>query len=226
MGKVLKFIAIIAVTAAIAFIAPYLAPQFLVSMVGSSMAASITSMALTAVAGFLFEALSPKPTSTAPGWQPSRAQAQERDGFGWKWPPAPTVRSMRPVDAPWWRNPVFMPWERFAVSAVAGNCMHPVVPRGTRWLIVDRHSQIEAGDLVLFRPDDLGAYMRQVGGHRWSRGLVKRFIGIDPNRRAVVYETTNPPNRIETGQARIRHAYRVVSCHPSLCRALVALFGT
>lgn len=91
--------------------------------------------------------------------------------------------------------------------------MVPVIPAGKGWVLLDRHADIHVGDVILIRPDDLKAYMRISGGGRWASGLVKRFLGVDPELRVAVYETTNPHNRIESGLDRIEHAYRVISWH-------------
>ena len=83
------------------------------------------------------------------------------------------------------------------------------MPAGRKWVVADRTQPIRAGDLFLFKPDDLPAYLKAAGLRRSANGLIKRFIGVDRSRRVVIFETTNPPQRIETGLDRLRHAYKV-----------------
>lgn len=227
MGKVIKAVAVIAVAVAIAYFAPQLAPAFLNAALGTAAAASITATVLTAVAGMAMQALAGKPTTgTAPGRQSSRGMPREWEGFGWRYPPDPEQRRMAPVAAAWWRETIFWPWQRFAITRIAGDCMVPVIPKTARWIVVDRTAPINAGDQMVFRPDDLRAYMRSSGEpllrRWWSNGLVKRFVGVDAESRVAVYETTNPPNRMESGLDRLLWAHRVVSWHPTYWQAMRA----
>ena len=221
MGKVVKAIAVIAVAAAVAYFAPQLLPALIGSgTIATAVTTAIVSTAIAAAVSAGVSLLAGKPhTSTAPGRQETRGQPMEADGFGWRYPP---VHEMMPVDEPWWRNALFYPWQRRAIRPVRGNCMVPVVPASARWVLVDRRARILAGDVLLIRPDDLRAYLVNAAGPARAAGLVKLFVGIDPRRRVAVFETTNPPNRIETGLDRVQHAYRVISWHPSLWAALRA----
>lgn len=144
-------------------------------------------------------------------------------GLSREYPPSPAGASMAPVSEAWWRNGWFYPWQRFAIAQVRGDCMVPTMPPATRWVVLDRYGLIERGDILLIKPDDLAQYMRASGGDPRAGGLVKRFFGVDPVARIAVYETTNPPNRIETGLDRIVHAYRVESWHVRWIDAFRAL---
>lgn len=77
------------------------------------------------------------------------------------------------------------------------------------YVIVDRVGIVRAGDLIQFVPDDLADYEKAAGSEQRSGGLVKRFIGVDWDQRLMVFETTNPPNRAETGVDRLKSLARV-----------------
>jgi len=225
MGKVVKIVAVVAVAAAVAYFAPQISALILAGASATTTAAITAAVAATLSLGasLALQAFASKPhTSTAPGRQASRGQPMTQDGFARSYPPEPSGKTMPPVDEPWWRNGQFLPWQRFAVVPVRGTCMVPVMPRGTRWVVLDRCSPIKRGDMFLLKPDDLAEYMRASGGNPRVAGLVKRFVGFDPVARVAVYETTNPPNRIQTGADRIVHAYRVNSWHSGLLAALRA----
>ncbi|SEM54139.1 hypothetical protein SAMN05192583_0563 [Sphingomonas gellani] len=231
MGKVLRAVAVIAVTAAIAAYAPQLGLAFLHAFGSAAVAGSAAALAAGAAVGAVLSvaaavavsAFAPRPhTSTAPGQQPSRGQPMEQGGFGFRYPADPTGQTLPAIREPWWRDDVFLPWGQRAVCPVRGTCMRPVMPDSARWVVIDRFAPIRAGDLFLFRPDDLVDYMRAAGGDPRVSGLVKRLVGVDPERRVVVYETTNPPNRMETGLDRVLHAYRVTSWHTSWWAAVKA----
>lgn len=230
MGKVVKAVAVIAVAAAIAYFAPGIGLGVLhafgsTAVAGSfaaTLAGTLVAATLAAAASVALQAFSPKPhTSTAPGRQASRGQPLERDGFAWRHPADPEKTCMEPIGERWWRDPLFLPWQRVAVRAVRGNCLAPTMTEKTRWVVVDRRQPITRDDFLLLKPDDLRAY-HAAAGTPMSGGLIKRFVGVDPQRKVIVYETTNPPNRIETGLDRIMHAYRVVSWHRSWSAAMLS----
>lgn len=94
-----------------------------------------------------------------------------------------------------------------------------------RWVVVDRKAVLRRDDYILFGIDDLPRYLS--GARVWTmlrtNGLAKRFVGIDDERQVVMYETTNGPNRIETGLRRVTWAYRARASASSLPSALLLL---
>ena len=228
MGKVLKIIAVIAIAAAIAYFAPTLGLTALHALGIGAVAGSGIALAAGAVvasvlgiaASAAMTALAGAPhTGTAPGSQSSLSQPVIMGGLRFEYPPDPPVRCSPPIRDRWWRDPMFLPWETVASRATVGSCMAPILPAGKTWVVVDRDATIQAGDICLFRPDDIDAYLRH-GGHdpRNSGGLVKRFVGIDPERRVMVYymmSKDSVKNRMETGIDRVQHLYRVRSWHPT-----------
>lgn len=230
MGKVLKAVAIIAVAVAIAYFAPQLTPAFLSSALGTAAATSIVATALSAVAGAAFQAL-----TYAPGEQPSgyRRAFHELDGPLGSWikrePPAPVGEQLAPIRAPWWRDPIFYPWQRLAIVSVRGDCMVPVLPSRRCWVLVDRLAPIAPGDLFVFGLDDLFTSYLAADRCWWDSltgiGMVKRYLGTEPAAGKVIFELTNPPTLCEAGRQRLTYAYRVAGVAPNWCMAWRTLWS-
>lgn len=233
MGKVVKIVAGIAIAAgAFALAAPTGGLSIAGALSALNLSAAVTSMigaigaaVFATVATMALNALVPVPGTTA-GRQETRGQ-ESRDVDGRRaYPPDPTITTIPAIDQPGWANPFFLPWQRFAISGMRGDCMRGCIDG--RWMVLDRKATIRRDDFFVFRPDDLAEYLGR--NQHWliafrerftKSGIAKGFVGADPEARTIVAEHTFPPNRIQSGQDRLIWAYRARSVHRSYLAALL-----
>lgn len=216
MGKVVKAIAVIAIAAAIAYFAPTLAPAFLSSALGAAAASAIVATTLTIATSMAFQAISASPADAPSGYRRGyRRQDVER--FRWvEEPPAePVQESLPPIEPRHWWWAFFWPGQRFTIQRIAGDCMNGSAMEGARWALVDRHAAIRLGDVFAFDLDDLWtAYRPEMAlGFLWWRrwtaiGMVKRYLGTEPEWGRIIFDCSNPPTLCETGRNHVRYAYR------------------
>nr|WP_047170079.1 hypothetical protein [Sphingomonas sp. Y57] len=244
MGKVLKIVAAVAVTAAVAWAAPALGGAFLsaigvsastaigAGLTAGALATSIAATTLTLTAAYIMRALAPGPTTSPAGWGMDHSQAVPRSmgAIGWiEEVPAISGLHFGPVRDRWWRDPYPRGLARdVTIDRYEGNCMVPRVAQGPGYVVVDRKAPISAGDLFIFRPDDLAThYFRGAGWFRRfkSAAIVKELVGVDEAGGQLVYRCSNPAATMTTGLRRVRWAYRVVATAPTwlaACRAASA----
>ncbi len=235
MGKVVRTVAILAVAVAVAAYAPQLSAALVHAGLSAAAAAAITAVAaavVTTIGGAIVNAVLPAPrASVVPHTRAEmrRAPTFGFDGLSLRRSPLsvrefadPDCLKAAAIQPPWWRDLYFLPWQRVSVVRSYGDCMAPTIPAGKQWLVVDRLSEIKAGDIIVLSTDDLKSYNR--GRHDWPPlgGLVKRFHGIDTARGEMVFECTNPAQRLSTPLSRITCAYRVVSWHRTWLSAMRA----
>lgn len=220
MGKVIKVVAVIAVAAAIAYFAPQLTPAFLSSALGPAAAAAVTASVLSAVAGMAMQALSAGPDAPS-GY---RRPTLQRDDSGLRMievePPPPVPETMDPVEPRSWRHAFFWPGQRRTIIRLSGDCMDGTILETHRWVIVDRYAAIEPGGLFAFDLDDMWKAYITTGWRRWLMriygiGMIKRYLGTDPQWGRIIFDCTNPPILCETGRNRVQFAYAVVGAYRS-----------
>jgi len=236
MGKVLRTVAVLAATVAIAVYAPQLSAALL-QAIGTTTATALASLAvttavtagLTFAAGAIFAALARPPSATA--------STRTYGGVMRPWAaPAPTFESnrMAPVQpdqqhAPWWLRP----W-RYSVVPIRETCLNPRMPGRHRWAIIDRRATIYRNDIFVFDCPAPSSSRFLVGRFGWWRGawyqatwggFAKIFIGCSPSANLFETATTNPRGRQEGDLRSIRWAFKVVEHHPSLIAATRAVLA-
>jgi hypothetical protein len=223
MGKIVATLAVVAVAAAITYFAPSLGLTVLHAFGSSAVAGSLAATAASAVvavglsvaASFAFQLLAPKPGTVRPGSQASSTIVQTWGSAGPATWPALPIDHLEPIRGGW-NDPGLLPGQRFALVKTRGTCMRPFI-RDT-WAIIDRDAVMRCGDYVLFGIDDMAGFL---GRSAWRvSGLGKRFVGFDPVRKVMAYETTNGPARMESGIERVTWAYRVRATAPTFLKAL------
>lgn len=212
MGKVVKAVAIIAVSAAIAFAAPYIATTFLgLSGVAASVAGAAIATTLSIAATALYKVLTGPPSSTR-GLHPIST------------PLVPTSLQTSPIGKPGWRNPMFMPGQRFIIERMSGTCMLPIIYQ--RWAIIDRQAPVRSNDLVMIRVADQRRYYLN-GAHRdpirlWQAlirvPMIKSFTGIADN--TLLFKHTNPEIHLETDLNGVDVLYRIRAVEVSFRQAV------
>jgi len=220
MGKVVKAVAVIALAVGVAVAAPYLAG--FVAAQGTFAFAAVSAaigVALTTAAAALTRALTAAPSAT-------------RSFHASSTRPAISAVVSSPRSPGRWRDPIFMPWWRFSIEPMTGDCMRPAV--SDRWAIVDREAEIRAGDYILIRVADQRRYYwpgwRQLAAWRgwrrvaWTIGgqpMGKRFIGLAGD--ILAFECLNPRTYMEVPVGEVQTLYRVRATAPNLAAAFQVL---
>jgi hypothetical protein len=229
MGRVLKTVAVIAVAAAIAYFAPTLGlqlaqlaiPGAVAGGIAAGIGAAVVAATLSAVAGLAFQAISASPADAPSG---IRRATIQRDASGLELvevqPSTPELIDLAPIEPRHWWHAYFFPGQRYDVIRLVGDCMDGLVAKNARWALISRDNVIRPGDLFAFDLDDLWrTYSPNMRWRWWHRvtsvGMVKRYLGQEAGWDRIIFDCTNPPTICETGRNHVRHAYRVVSLHPS-----------
>ncbi|MCI1141704.1 hypothetical protein MOP88_04120 [Sphingomonas sp. WKB10] len=216
----MKALAVVAIAVGVAFAAPYLA-GFIAAQgtLAFTAAAAVIGAGLTAAASAIIRALSAPPTATR-SFHPGSSR------------PVLDATSTAPRSPGRWRDPIFMPWWRFSIEPMTGDCMQPAV--SDRWAIVDRQAEVRAGDFILIRVSDQRRYYwpgwRQLVARKgwrrlpWVLGgqpMGKRFIGIAAD--VLAFECLNPRTYMEVPLDEVQTLYRVRATAPNLAAAFQVL---
>lgn len=235
MGKVVRAVAILAISAAIAVYAPELGLGILHAFGSTAVAGSfaayaagaVVSAALTIGAMAALQAISAPPDEDPSGF---RRQYFEMDPSGFRHvevaAPASVEIDMDPIEPRSFLRWHLFPWQRFGLERFKLDCMNGVLGNaGGGWGVIDRRAVIRPGDVFSFHLDDMWtSYWPDAPLllRLTACGMGKRYLGVDPTRDVIIFDCTNPPTLCESGRHHFVHAYRVRAWSPAWWGALCA----